>query len=226
MTRTVNRRRRLLIGGSAVLLSLPLAAAPRLRTPEQALGPFYPVTPPLHKDNDLTRVSGRSERAAGRITDLVGRVMDVDGRPLVGARVEIWQCDANGRYRHPRDRQPVAPDANFQGAGHALTDAEGRYRFRTIRPVSYPGRTPHIHAAVFPGDGAPFVTQIYVAGEPANERDMLFRRVPPALRPLLLADFRPVDDPVAELHAVFDFVLAPSLAGLFGPLPPGGMGIA
>jgi len=226
MTRTVNRRRRLLVGASAALLSLPLAAAQRMLTPEQSLGPFYPVTPPLHKDNDLTQVHGRSERAAGRISDLVGQVMDVNGRPLEGVRVEIWQCDANGRYRHPRDRQSVAEDANFQGAGHTLTDAEGRYRFRTIRPVSYPGRTPHIHAAVFPAGDAPFVTQIYVAGEPANERDLLFRRVPHQLRPLLLADFSPVDDPVAELAASFDFVLAPSLAGLFGPLPSGGSALA
>jgi len=216
MSRYSYLRRRLLLGGGAALLSLPLAAAQRVLTPGQATGPFYPVIPPLHKDNDLTQVEGRRGRAAGQISDLSGQVMEVDGRPLAGVRVEIWQCDANGRYRHPRDRQPVAEDPNFQGFGHTITDEEGRYRFRTIRPVPYPGRTPHIHAAVFREGDEPFVTQIYVVGEPLNENDMLFRRVPEHLRPLLLADFQPVEDPVAQLAASFDFVLSPSLVGLFG----------
>jgi len=221
MSRNVDRRRRLLVGGGAALLSWPLMAAQRTLTPEQTPGPFYPVTPVLHKDNDLTQVDGGSGRALGQLSDLVGRVTDINEQPIAGARVEIWQCDANGRYRHPRDRQSVAKDPHFQGAGHTVTDAEGRYRFRTIRPVSYPGRTPHIHAAVFVPGEAPFVTQIYVAGEALNERDMLFRRVPHAMRPLLLADFKPVEDPVVELTATFDMVLAPALAGLFGPLPSG-----
>lgn len=82
-------RRRLVLGGSATLLSAPLAAAQRVLTPSQMPGPFYPVTPPLHKDNDLTRVEGRSGRAAGQIADLSGRVLDLDGRPLAGLRVEI-----------------------------------------------------------------------------------------------------------------------------------------
>ena len=208
-------RRRLVLGGSATLLSAPLAAAQRALTPSQMLGPVYPVTPPLHQDNDLTRVEGRSARATGQIADLSGRVLDLDGRPLAWLRVEIWQCDANGRYRHPRDRGDVEEDPNFQGFGHTVTDADGHYRFRTIRPVPYPGRTPHIHAAVIQEGARPFVTQIYVAGEPLNLRDGLFMRVPEALRPLLLADFVPANDPVATLSASFDFVLAPVLAGLF-----------
>jgi len=209
------RRRRLVFGSGALLLAAPVTAAQRALTPSQMLGPFYPVTPPLHKDNDLTQVEGGSGRADGQIADLSGRVLDIDGRPLAGLRVEIWQCDANGRYRHPRDRGGLDEDPNFQGFGHTVTDAEGRYRFRTIRPVPYPGRTPHIHAAVFQEADRPFVTQIYVAGEPLNDRDGLFMRVPEALRPLLLADFVPVEDPVAKLAAEFDFVLSPVLAGLF-----------
>lgn len=208
-------RRQLVLGSSALLLTTPIGAAQRALTPSQMLGPFYPVTPPLHRDNDLTQVEGGSGRAAGQIADLYGRVLDIHGRPLAGLRVEIWQCDANGRYRHPRDRGGVDEDPNFQGFGHTVTDAEGRYRFRTIRPVPYPGRTPHIHAAVFQEADRPFVTQIYVAGEPLNQRDGLFMRVPEALRPLLLAEFVAVDDAVAELAAEFDFVLAPVLAGLF-----------
>ena len=86
--------------------------------------------------------------------------------------MEIWQCDANGRYRHPRDRGDVEEDPNFQGFGHTVTDADGHYRFRTIRPVPYPGRTPHIHAAVIQEGARPFVTQIYVADEPLNLRDL------------------------------------------------------
>ena len=209
------QRRQFVLGSGAMLLATPITAAQRALTPSQMLGPFYPVTPPLHKDNDLTQVDGRSARAAGQITELYGRVLDLNGRPLAGLRVEIWQCDANGRYRHPRDRGGLEEDANFQGFGHTVTDADGRYRFRTIRPVPYPGRTPHIHAAVFQEGERPFVTQIYVAGEALNERDGLFTRVPDALRPLLLADFVAVDDPVATLAAEFDFVLSPVLAGLF-----------
>lgn len=215
MSNVAQRRRQLILGSGAALLSAPLAAAQRTLTPSQTAGPFYPVTPPLHKDNDLTLVEGGSGRAAGEIADLYGRVMDMDGRPMAGLRVEIWQCDANGRYRHPRDLRNVAEDANFQGFGHTVTDDEGRYRFRTIRPVPYPGRTPHIHAAVLQQGGRPFVTQIYVAGEALNLRDGLFMRVPEALRPLLLAEFAPADDAVASLAAEFDFVLSPLLAGLF-----------
>lgn len=208
-------RRRLLLAGSAAMLSAPLFAAQRVLTPSQSAGPFYPVTPPLNKNNDLTQVDGHSGRAAGEIADLFGQVLDVDGRPMAGLRVEIWQCDANGRYRHPGDRQTVAEDPNFQGFGHTITDADGRYRFRTIRPVAYPGRTPHIHAAVFQESGRPFVTQIYVVGEPLNQRDGLFMRVPEPLRPLLMTDFVPSGNVDAPLTAKFDFVLSPMLAGLF-----------
>lgn len=219
MSIAAQRRRQIILGGGAVLLSAPLSATQRMLTPSQMTGPFYPVTPPLHKDNDLTLVDGRTERAAGQITDLYGKVVDINGQALAGVRVEIWQCDVNGRYRHPGDRQTIAEDPNFQGFGHTVTDEQGRYRFRTIRPMPYPGRTPHIHAAVFPQGSRPFITQIYVAGEPHNQRDGLFMRVPEALRPLLLAEFVPSTDPVASLSAAFDFVLSPLLAGLFDAHP-------
>lgn len=213
---TPSRRRQLVLGGSAALLSSPMALAQRPPTPTQSVGPFYPVIPPLHRDNDLTQVEGQARRALGQIADLYGQVLDVGGRPLAGLRVEIWQCDANGRYRHPGDRGSTAEDPGFEGFGHTISDAQGRYRFRTIRPVAYSGRTPHIHAAVFPKSGRPFVTQIYVAGEPLNDRDFLFQRVPESLRPLLLAEFVPVRDSVVGLSAKFDIVLAPELVGLFG----------
>jgi protocatechuate 3,4-dioxygenase beta subunit len=107
------------------------------------------------------------------VTHLRGRVLDVGGAPVPGAVVEIWQCDALGRYRHPRDRQN-GRDGGFQGRGRVTAAADGSYAFRTIRPVAYPGRTPHIHAAVAAPGRQPLVTQFYVDGEPLNERDGLF----------------------------------------------------
>jgi protocatechuate 3,4-dioxygenase beta subunit len=122
------------VAGSTALAAfhaLPRLGALRLATPRQTAGPFYPVELPLDDDNDLTHVKGCEERALGQISDLTGRIVDRNGGPLDNLRIEIWQCDANGRYR-----------------------------FRTIRPVPYPGRTPHIHVAVFPSDQPPFVTQL------------------------------------------------------------------
>jgi len=203
------RGRRLFLGALACGLASPLALAQALlpQTPAQTAGPFYPPVLPLDDDADLTRVSGTAGRAEGRVAELAGRVLDSSGRPVSGVRVEIWQCDANGRYRHPAERGSAPVDPRFQGHGHALTDALGRYRFRTIRPVPYPGRTPHIHAAVLPPGGESLVTQIYVRGEPANRDDFLFNRLPLEQRERVLAEFRPIDLPDAEFSASFDFVL-------------------
>lgn len=201
------KRRRLVLGIGGLLLAGGVGGAMRrVPTPEQMAGPFYPVALPLDRDNDLTRVQGTSGVAKGRITDLSGRVIDVNGRSIAGARIEIWQCDANGRYHHPRDRGPR--DENFQGFGHTVTDADGRYRFRTIRPVPYPGRTPHIHMAVFQEGAEPFVTQLYVKGEPRNAGDFLFTRIPSERRALVMAEFVPAGSGGAELEADFDIVLA------------------
>ena len=205
------QRRLVLLGIASALVAGPSAAMGLLKTtPSQPAGPFYPVEIPLDDDNDLTRVMGRNGVAKGRLADVSGRVLDVNGRPLTEARVEIWQCDANGRYRHPGDRGGPDPDPAFQGHGHTETDGAGRYRFRTIRPVPYPGRTPHIHMAVFSAGQRPFVTQLYVKGEPRNESDFLFRRVPSEKRHLVLADFVPSTGTGAELTASFDIILAGS----------------
>ena len=202
-------RRRLLRGLAGVTLAGPAFAAGLLQpTPRQPAGPFYPVELPVDDDADLTFVKGGTGRAKGQLTDLAGRILDINGRALQGARVEIWQCDANGRYRHPYDRGGEPVDANFQGHGHALTDNDGRYRFRTIRPVPYPGRTPHIHMAVFPDDAPSFVTQLYVRNEPRNTEDFLFNRVPADRRHLVVADFVPVAAGGAMAFAAsFDIVL-------------------
>ncbi|MCW8905924.1 MAG: protocatechuate 3,4-dioxygenase [Sedimenticola sp.] len=192
---------------SLAACSMPVLGAPRLFTPRQTAGPFYPDTPPLDSDNELVRVAGESSTALGEVTDLSGRLLDRNGRPLQGVRIEIWQCDANGRYHHPRDRGGMPRDSGFQGFGFTRADDQGRYRFRTIRPVPYPGRTPHIHVAVFPDGRRPFVTQLYVAGEPGNVDDFLYRRIAPELRELVTAEFRPGAPAGVEWLAEKDIIL-------------------
>jgi protocatechuate 3,4-dioxygenase beta subunit len=196
------RRRRLMVAAASLLLAGPTRAARLLETtPPQPAGPFYPPEFPLDDDNDLTRLQGRGAAAEGQITDLSGRVLDPAGQAVPGVRIEIWQCDA-------LDSRGPERDANFQGHGHAVTGGDGGYRFRTIRPVPYPGRTPHIHVAVLREHEALLVTQLYVEGEPRNGEDFLFNRVPVERRQLVLARFRPAaDHSLAELEARFDIVL-------------------
>lgn len=205
------KRRRLMLAATGLLATAPGFAVARtlVPTPRQTAGPFYPVEIPLDDDNDLTRVLGQPGRALGRIADLSGQILDTNGSPLPSVRMEIWQCDANGRYRHPRERGAAPVDERFQGHGHATTDEQGRYRFRTIRPVPYPGRTPHIHAAVFLPGQHPFTTQIYVKDEPRNTADFLFSRIPDDKRHLVLADFAPSDgvDSEVKLTASFDLII-------------------
>lgn len=202
----MNKSRRTFIFGTAGLF-VSTAASAALTTPRQTAGPFYPPELPLDNDNDLVHVQGQSEAAGGLITDLRGRLLDRNGEPLRGMRMEIWQCDANGRYRHPRDPGDAPIDPGFQGFGHTLSDAQGRYRFLTIRPVPYPGRTPHIHVAVYPPGEAPFVTQLYVAGESRNAEDFLYNRIPADLRPLVTTEFAPSAHEDADLSADWDVVL-------------------
>jgi len=201
-------RRELLVGatalaalGSASRLSASVAATPR-----QTAGPFYPVDWDGDIDWDLVRVAGEDARALGQVTHLQGRVTDLGGAPIAGARVEIWQCDANGRYRHPGDDRSATRDPAFQGRGRVVTDGQGRYRFRTIRPVPYPGRTPHIHFRVIAEDGRELITQMYVAGEPQNERDFLFSRLRDPSR--VLVSLNPADSiEQGALVGTFDIVM-------------------
>src|SRR5262249_30669754 len=141
--------------------------------------------------------AGRGGTARGTVIHLGGRGLDTAGQPVSGARVEIWQCDANGRYHYVRDeRAGPPPDEDFQGYGQTTTDGTGSYRFVTIRPLPYPGRTPHIHFAVS-GFGFPsLVTQMYVAGEPQNERDGVLMGVrDPAARARLIVPLQPAAEP-------------------------------
>jgi protocatechuate 3,4-dioxygenase beta subunit len=161
----------------------------------------------LDDDADLTWFGDRKARAAGEITDLGGRLLDLNGHSLSGVRIEIWQCDASGYYRHPRDRGGEKVDPNFQGHGHAITDSEGWYRFRTLKPVPYPGRTPHIHMATFAPGERPFVTQMYIAGESRNQDDFLYRAIPVEQRALVEAEFIRSASADADYSAQFDLVL-------------------
>ena len=194
--------------GAAWLVLPGQAWAALAPTPRQIEGPFYPLTLPLDADADLVTVAGRGEPAKGVLTHVVGRVLDVDGRAISGARVEIWQCDALGHYHHPRDGGGADP--NFQGYGAVVTDREGSYRFRTIRPVAYPGRTPHIHFALSGRGFDRFTTQMYVSGEPLNDRDIVLSRIrDPAARRRVIVTLEQAD--VIETGALlgrFDIVLA------------------
>jgi protocatechuate 3,4-dioxygenase beta subunit len=195
-----SRRAVLAVGLGAVPLlgssrAVGQPAAPPVVTPRQAAGPFYPLDWSGDADADLVRVTGEAAEAVGTVAHLRGHVLDARGAPVAGAVVEIWQCDAGGRYRHPRDRGEARRDPGFQGRGRATTGAEGEFAFRTIRPVAYPGRAPHIHVLVAaPGRRDPLVTQLYVAGEPLNERDGLFSALrEPRQREALLLRFEPAD---------------------------------
>jgi protocatechuate 3,4-dioxygenase beta subunit len=145
------------------------------RTPNQILGPFYPVDRPPAGITDLVTLPGRSARAQGQVIHVMGRVLNVDAKPVAGARVEIWQANTWGRYRHPSDTNPAPLDPNFDGFAVQVTDAEGRYHFKTIKPAAYPTgpntmRPAHIHFEVT-GRMDRLVTQMYFAGDSWNDKD-------------------------------------------------------
>ena len=201
--------RRFVLGAGLAATAFPgLAQAAALTpTPRQTEGPFYPVEIPADADNDLVRVAGRGAVAKGTLVELKGRVLDVQGRPVAGALVEIWQCDHQGRYLHPGDRG--ARDEDFQGYGRAVADAGGGYSFRTIKPVPYPGRTPHIHVGVVAPGRPKLVTQMYVAGDPQNARDGIYRGLGAAGQRAVTVELAPLPQHEIRgtLAGTFDIVL-------------------
>lgn len=204
--------RRHVIFGVAALASWPwtvLAAGEKQlpATPADAEGPFYPVEIPEDSDNDLLRVMGRDAVAGGLLTYLHGRVMDREGQRIDGARVEIWQCDHAGVYHHPGDAG--TPDDNFQGFGAMVTNRQGEYHFRTLRPVPYTGRTPHVHYRVTAAGFDRLTTQLYVAEEgESNRDDFLYQRHSPAEQARVTASFQSLEGaPSGPLAAQFDIVL-------------------
>lgn len=197
------------LGGTGFGTALRASAASPIATPRQSLGPFYPVEWDGDVDSDLVVVRGEAARSLGTVAHVRGRVVDRNGQPLAGSIVEIWQCDAKGVYRHPRDRIEKR-DTGFQGRGRVFAGDDGGWAFRTIRPVPYPGRTPHIHFFVRTPDGRELVTQLYVAGEPGNAGDFLLNSVrDPRSRERLMARFDPADRVESgALLAQFEIVIA------------------
>lgn len=209
--------RRIVVGGlAAVPLAIALSTRPSLAagsqlapTPRQSEGPFYPVDWSGDTDNDLVRMEGAQAEAEGQVVHISGRILDTSGAPIPGALVEIWQTDAHGRYRHPGDRGERPRDPSFQGRGRTKSGEDGTYSFRTVRPVAYSGRTPHIHFAVLTPGGSRLVTQMYLVDEPTNERDPLLRRLREQERDRLLVRLEPAGriEPGA-LAGAFDIVMA------------------
>ena len=205
--------RRLFLGslalGASAFMVPGVFAEELTRTPRQTEGPFYPDRLPLDTDNDLLIINDSITPAVGTITHLTGRVCDLKGNPVRNAVVEIWQCDNSGAYLHSGTSNRDKRDKNFQGFGRFLTSSKGEYYFRTIKPVPYPGRTPHIHVKVKKGGKELLTTQLYIKGEPQNQRDGIFRSVrDPKAQAALLAEFVPLKGSrIGELQAQFNIVL-------------------
>jgi protocatechuate 3,4-dioxygenase, beta subunit len=163
------------LGLASAMFAVPGVFAEQvIRTPAQTEGPFYPDKLPLDTDNDLIVINDGLTPAVGEITWLTGRILDAKGDPLRNALVEIWQCDNNGAYIHSGTGNREKRDANFQGFGRFLTGSSGEYLFRTIKPVPYPGRAPHIHFAIKMKGRKELVTQCYIKGHPGNQRDGIY----------------------------------------------------
>ncbi len=205
-------RRRFLkgIGLGAMLFTTTGAFAEALvRTPAQTEGPFYPDKLPLDTDNDLLILNDTITPAVGEVTWLNGRILDSRGEPIRNALVEIWQCDNNGSYIHTKDTNKAKEDKNFQGFGRFLTGSSGEYVFRTIKPVPYPGRAPHIHVAVKLKGKKELITQCYIKGHAGNEKDFVWKGIKDVkARNSVTISFDPLKGSHAgELAAKFDVVM-------------------
>jgi protocatechuate 3,4-dioxygenase beta subunit len=194
--------RRHLVGGVAAVASISAAKSPTLlATSAQDLGPFYPMVRPADHDADLTRVKGRSGTAAGQPINVIGRIVDLRGNPIVNAQIDIWQCNAAGRYAHPGDSSnPAALDPNFQGFARLASDRGGQFKFRSVKPKDYDTpvgrRTPHIHFDI-QGHRERLVTQMYFPGEPLNDIDFLLKNADPKESVIAEAADRLSGDPQA-----------------------------
>jgi protocatechuate 3,4-dioxygenase, beta subunit len=213
----ISRRTMLTTGlvGAASLLTTGMAAATQslractVPTPGQVAGPFYPSRRRSDEDFDLTQIEGASGRARGAPIYVRGQVVDEDCLPIQEALVEIWQANAWGRYDHERDAGNPRPlDPNFQGWGRVLTDQQGFYGFKTIKPGPYPAndqgwiRPPHIHFRVGRRGYHDLITQMYFAGEALNEPDLIRRSLSPAERERVTVVFGE-GPPIAEASARF-----------------------
>ena len=198
------------LGLGAALFTVPGAFAEELwRTPRQTEGPFYPDHLPLDTDNDLLVINDGLTPAVGEVTYVSGRILDVHGEPMRNAVVEIWQCDHGGAYLHSKTGNTEKKDKNFQGFGRFITGSTGEYLFRTIKPVPYPGRTPHIHYKVKRGGKELLTTQCYIKGHEGNAKDGIWKGLKEGKeRDAVTVDFAPLPGARAgELVAKFDLVI-------------------
>ena len=189
---------------------------PLYRIPEEARDPFAPVPPPplvRADEHDLTRIAPGRPRAQGEAVLITGRVLDEDLRPVRQTLIEVWNANAVGRYSHAIDagRNDAPLDPHFYGFGRLVTDNDGRYAVRTIKPGAYIARRdigwwrpPHVHFSVV-GSGVRLVTQMYFPGEPLNDKDFIFLIVPEADRPRVIG--RPTASSGSDRAFEFDIVM-------------------
>ena len=195
--------------GTALFTTRGLFAERLSATPSLTEGPYYPDRLPLDTDNDLLIVGDHLTPAVGQITRLSGRVLTAAGSPVNNATVEIWQADSGGVYINSRSPHKETQDKNFQGFGKFVTASTGEYAFRTIKPVPYEGRCPHIHVKVKQGGRELLTTQVFVSGHPMNAQDGVLGEIrDPLDRELVVVEFQPVAaSTIGELAARFDIVL-------------------
>ena len=189
------------------------APADRVSTPSVILGPFYPQIKPSEQDADLTTLAGRRKRAGRKVVHLTGRVLNLRGEPVSGAKVSTWQANTHGRYAHKSDPNTAPPGPNFQGFGIQTTDAEGRYRFRTIKPGAYPApvagmRAPHVHFEVEAKHDR-LITQMFFPNEALNEQDRFLQFLKNPQREAVIARPTPPTNGIEAdaLSFVWDIVL-------------------
>jgi len=194
----------------AIFATRPGAYADELvKTPAQTEGPFFPDKLPLDTDNDLIVINDSTSPSDGIVTWVTGKILDPTGQPVRNALVEIWQADAHGAYLHSGSDNDDKRDKQFQGYGRFLTGSDGSYGFRTIKPVPYPGRSPHIHYKITKSGKHLLTTQCYVKDHPGNAKDGVLRGIRDKKQlESVMVDFRPIEgSKIGELAGRFDVVL-------------------
>jgi len=195
----------LLLTTGGIITSSVYAEALTL-TPRSTEGPYYPDHLPLDQDNDLTQIIAGKAPANGSLSEFGGRLLNADGQAISEAVIELWQADNNGCYIHSKGAPSKKErDPQFQGFGKITTNAKGEYRFRTIQPALYSGRTRHYHIAVVQNGKRRLTTQLYIAGEPQNEKDGILRSIrDEAQRLSVIREFNPTN---GVLQATWDIVI-------------------
>ena len=182
-------------------------------TPSETEGPFYPVRDQKDKDADLTRIDGHTDVAQGQHIIVTGKITDITGQAVTHAALDLWQADANGRYRHPRDPNPIKLDENFQGWAIIKSDGNGLFRFKTVIPGAYPAsstwiRPPHIHFRISKQGYRTLTTQMYFPDEAYNETDLLLQNKSARERSAMVARKINLQGnlPIYEYNIILDFL--------------------